>query len=133
VHVLAILHFLKLCLHCRSLIIILRDGENEADQEISSLAELSLELTVVLVKVVDPPDILLIQEALLATLVIVLAILSDHGDVEIELLRSDEKEDLVDSTLDLSFMMVESILLRPLFKELVEDKLNLHLQVLLET
>ena len=89
-HVLAILHFLKLCLHCRPLIVILRDGENEADQEISSLAELSLELAVVLVKVVDPPNILLIQEALLATLVIVLAILSNHGDVEIELLRSDE-------------------------------------------
>ena len=83
--------FLKLLLHGRSLIVILRDGEDEADQEISSLAELSLEFAIVLIKVVDPPDIILIQKALLATLVIVLAILSNHGDVEIELLRSDEK------------------------------------------
>ena len=85
------MQFLKLLLHGWPLIVILRDGEDEADQEISSLAELSLEFAVVLIKVVDPPDILLVQEALLATLVIVLAILSDHGDVEIELLRSDEK------------------------------------------
>ena len=91
VHVLALLQVLKLLLHSRSLIIILRDGEDETDQEISSLAELSLEFAVVLIKVVDPPYIILIQEALLPTLVIVLAILSDHGDVEIELLRSDEK------------------------------------------
>ncbi len=55
------------------------------------MAELSLEFAIVLIEVVDPPDIFLIQEALLATLVIVLAILSDHRDVEIELLRSDEK------------------------------------------
>ena len=125
--------FLKLLLHGRSLIVILRDGEDEADQEISSLAELSLEFAIVLIKVVDPPDIILIQKALLATLVIVLAILSNHGDVEIELLRSDEKEDLVDPTLDLSLMVVESVLLRPFLNELVEYKLNLHLQVLLKT
>ena len=85
------MQFLKLLLHSRSLIIFLGDGKDEADQEISSLAELSLEFAVVLIKVVDPPDIFLSQEALLATLVIVLAILSDHRDVEIELLRSDEK------------------------------------------
>jgi hypothetical protein len=127
------LKFLKLLLHGRSLIVILRDGEDEADQEISSLAELSLEFAIVLIKVVDPPDIILIQKALLATLVIVLAILSNHGDVEIELLRSDEKEDLVDPTLDLSLMVVESVLLRPFLNELVEYKLNLHLQVLLKT
>ena len=125
--------FLKLLLHGRSLIVILRDGEDEADKEISSLAELSLEFAIVLIKVVDPPDIILIQKALLATLVIVLAILSNHGDVEIELLRSDEKEDLVDPTLDLSLMVVESVLLRPFLNELVEYKLNLHLQVLLKT
>lgn len=125
--------FLKLLLHGRSLIVILRDGEDEADQEISSLAELSLEFAIVLIKVVDPPDIILIQKALLATLVIMLAILSNHGDVEIELLRSDKKEDLVDPTLDLSLMVVESILLRSFLNELVEYKLNLHLQVLLKT
>lgn len=125
--------FLKLLLHGRSLIVILRDGEDEADKEISSLAELSLEFAIVLIKVVDPPDIILIQKALLATLVIVLAILSYHGDVEIELLRSDKKEDLVDPTLDLSLMVVESILLRSFLNELVEYKLNLHLQVLLKT
>ena len=125
--------FLKLLLHGRSLIVILRDGEDEADKEISSLAELSLEFAIVLIKVVNPPDIILIQKALLATLVIVLAILSNHGDVEIELLRSDEKEDLVDPTLDLSLMVVESVLLRPFLNELVEYKLNLHLQVLLKT
>jgi hypothetical protein len=127
------LKFLKLLLHGRSLIVIFRDGEDEADQEISSLAELSLEFAIVLIKVVNPPDIILIQKALLATLVIVLAILSNHGDVEIELLRSDKKEDLVDPTLDLSLMVVESILLRPFLNELVEYKLNLHLQVLLKT
>jgi hypothetical protein len=127
------LKFLKLLLHGRSLIVILRDGEDEADKEISSLAELSLEFAIVLIKVVDPPDIILIQKALLATLVIVLAILSYHGDVEIELLRSDKKEDLVDPTLDLSLMVVESILLRSFLNELVEYKLNLHLQVLLKT
>jgi len=63
----------------------------ETDQEISSLAELRLEFAKVLIKVVDAPDIIFIQKVLLATLVIVLVILSDHGDVDIAILTSDEK------------------------------------------
>jgi hypothetical protein len=59
-----------------------------------------------------------------------LAILGDHRNIKVVLLRSDEKQDLVDALLNLDLMMKEVLLLLRLLLVhgyLVEDKINLHL------
>ena len=75
------------------------------------------------------------NQFLLASLKIMLAVLGDHWDIIVVILRSDEKQDPLDALLDVSLVKQEVLLLLLVMNHLlqvIEDEFNLHLDVLLE-
>ena len=122
---------MQLVHNTRPLIVLLRDYWNQISEEISNLGILCLKFAILLIKVINLPDMILIQKMLLTTLKILLAIFCYHRDVQIVLLGSDKKQNLMYPLLDLNFMNLEVLLLRLLFN-LIENKFNFELNIILK-